>query len=110
MHSTQAKQPHCATPLSTTTPLLEEEFRFDTLWQTNNSGITTENYGGAKGLELIPAERIEVILVAPPAYLVHNDSTVRDGFGDWGFLVTYRILSSNEEQGKHILTAHAHTT
>src|SRR5207244_12535713 len=107
---TQAGQPHWATPLATTTPRLEEEFRFDTLWQTNNSGITTENYGGAKGLELIPAERVEVILVAPPAYIVHNDSLVRDGFGDWGFLVKYRILSSNEEKGKYILTAFFQTT
>jgi hypothetical protein len=58
---TQAEQPHWATPLATTTPRLEEEFRYDIFWQTNNSGITTENYGGAKGVELIPAERIEVI-------------------------------------------------
>ncbi len=76
---TQAEQPHWATPLATTTPRLEEEFRFDTLWQTNNSGITMENYGGAKGLELIPAERVEIILVAPPAYIVHNNPAVRDG-------------------------------
>ena len=89
---TQAEQPHWATPLATTTPRLEEEFRFDTFWQTNNSGITTENYGGAKGLELIPAERVEVILVAPPAYIVHNNPAAQDGFGDWGFLVKYRIL------------------
>jgi len=84
---------------------LEEEFRFDTFWQTNNSGITEEDYGGAKGLELIPAERVEVIFVAPPAYLVHNNLAVQDGFGDWGFLLKYRILSSNEEHGKYILTA-----
>jgi len=63
---------------------MEEEFRSDTFWQTNNSGITTENYGGAKGLELIPAERVEVILVAR-RYIVHNNPAVQDGFGDWGF-------------------------
>src|SRR5256885_9526754 len=107
---TQAEQPHWATPLATTTPRLEEEFRFDILWQTNNAGITTENYGGAKGLELIPAERVEVILVAPPAYLVHNDPAVKDGFGDWGFLVKYRRLSSYENHGKHIVSAFFQTT
>lgn len=47
---TQAEQPHWATPLATTTPRHEEEFRFDTLWQTNNSGITAENYGVQRGL------------------------------------------------------------
>src|SRR5216683_7422614 len=78
---TKDEQPHWVTPLATTTPRLEEEYRFDIFWQTNNSGMTTENYGGAKGLELIPAERFEVILVAPPAYIVHNNPTVKDGFG-----------------------------
>src|SRR2546421_6195146 len=37
---TQAEQPHWATPLATTTPRLEEEFRYDILWRTNNAGIT----------------------------------------------------------------------
>jgi hypothetical protein len=107
---TQAEQPHWATPLATTTPRLEEEFRYDIFLQTNNRGMTTENYGGAKGLELIPAERWEVILVAPPAYIEHNNPAVRDGFGDWGFLVKYRIVSSNEEHGNYILTMLFQTT
>jgi hypothetical protein len=102
---TQAEQPHWVTPLATTTPRLEEEFRYDVFWQTNGKGVTAENYGGAKGLELIPAERVEVILVSPPAYIVHNNPSVHDGFGDWGFLIKCRILSSNEEHGKYILTA-----
>src|SRR5271169_5880273 len=98
---TQSEQPHWATPLATTTPRLEEEFRYDILSQTNNAGITSQNYGNAKGLELIPAEHVEVILVAPPAYIVHNNPAVKDGFGDWGVLVKYRILSSNEDHGKY---------
>ena len=102
---TQAEQPHWITPLATTTPRLEEEFRYDVFWQTNSQGVTTENYGGAKGLELIPSEHVEVILVAPPAYIVHNRPAIQDGFGDWGFLLKYRILSSNEEHAKYILTA-----
>jgi len=107
---TQGEQPHWATPLATTTPRLEEEFRYDILRQTNNAGITSQNYGNAKGLELIPAEHVEVILVAPPAYIVHNNPAVKDGFGDWGFLVKYRMLSSNEEHGNYILTAFFQTT
>jgi len=101
---TQAEQPHWITPLATTTPRLEEEFRYDILWQTNNEGVTTENYGGSKGLELIPSEKIEVILSIPP-YLVHNNPKVRDGFGDFQFLTKFRLLSSNEEHGNYILTA-----
>ena len=101
----QAEQPRWVTPLATTTPRLEEEFRYDIFWQTNHAGVTTENYGGAKGLELIPRERVEVILVAPPAYIVHNNPLVKDGFGDWGLLVKYRILSGNQERGNYILAA-----
>src|SRR5215470_271881 len=107
---TQAEQPHWITPLATTTPRLEEEFRYDIFWQTNNASITSENYGGAKGLELIPARHIEVILVAPPAYMVHNNPALADGFGDWGFLVKYRIISANEEHGNYILTAFFQST
>src|SRR5271165_4837814 len=78
--ATQAEQPHWVTPVATTTPRLEQEFRYDIFWQTGNTGITTENYGGAKGVELIPARNVEVILVAPPAYIVHNNPAVKDGF------------------------------
>jgi hypothetical protein len=31
------------TPLATTTPRLEQEFRYDVQWQTHNSGVTMDN-------------------------------------------------------------------
>jgi|SRR6267154_2775920 len=98
------EQPHWVTPIATTTPRLEEEYRYDQLWQTNIKGITTNNYDGGKGLELIPFERVEVIFNVPP-YLVHNDPAVRNGFGDVAFLIKYRLLSENEQHGNYILTA-----
>lgn len=101
---TKDEQPHWVTPLATTTPRLEEEFRYDQFWQENAEGVTTNNYDGGKGLELIPFEKVEVIFNLPP-YIVHNSPTVRDGFGDVAFLVKYRLLSQNEEQGNYILTA-----
>ena len=55
---TKDEQPHWVTPLATTTPRLEEEYRYDQLWQTNSKGITTDNYDGGKGLELIPFEKV----------------------------------------------------
>lgn len=108
--ATQAEQPHWVTPVATTTPRLEEEYRYDIFWQTNKAGVTAENYGGGKGLELIPSRNIEVILVAPPAYISHNNPAVKDGFGDWGFLIKYRLLSRNEQRGNYILTAFFQTT
>jgi Putative MetA-pathway of phenol degradation len=104
VNKTQAEQPHWITPVATTTPRLEEEFRFDTVWQTNNQGITAENYGGGKGLEFIPFEKVEVIL-SLPSYIAHKNPAVRDGFGDFQFLLKYRLLSRNEESGNYILTA-----
>ena len=101
---TKDEQPHWITPLATTTPRLEEEYRYDQLWQPNAKGITTDNYDGGKGLELIPFEKVEVILNVPP-YLDHNNPNVRNGWGDVAFLVKYRLLSANEEHGNYILTA-----
>jgi hypothetical protein len=40
-----------------------------------------------------------------PPCLAHHDPKVPDGFGDVAFLVEYRVLSANEEQGNYILTA-----
>ena len=101
---TQAEQPHWITPLATTTPRLEQEFRYDIQWQTHNSGVTTDNYGVSKGLEIIPAKNLEVILAVPP-YIVNNPDSPQNGFGDWQFLVKYRIAAGNEEHGNYILTA-----
>ena len=100
---TQAEQPHWITPLATTTPRLEQEYRFDMQWLQTPAGTTT-NYGASKGLELIPAERVEVIL-GVPGYLAHTQPGARDGWADWSWLVKYRLLSRNEEHGGAIVTA-----
>jgi hypothetical protein len=60
---TQAEQPHWVTPLVTVTPRLEQELRYDQLWQNRSHGQTLNSFGA--GLELIPAEKIEVILGFP---------------------------------------------
>ena len=54
---TKDEQPHWVTPLATTTPRLEEEFRYDQFWQENAEGVTTDNYDGGKGLELVAKMR-----------------------------------------------------
>ena len=101
---TQTEQPHWANPLATTTPRLQEGPRYDQRWQVNTKGVTTDNYDGGKGLELIPFEKVEVIFNLPP-YLAHNNPAVHDGFGDVAFLIKYRLLSADEDHGNYILTA-----
>jgi hypothetical protein len=100
----QAEQPHWVTPVATVTPRLEQEFRYDIFWQGHADGTTTENYGGGKGLELIPANNVEVIVNLPP-YIVHNNPKQVNGWGDESFLAKYRFLSRNEQGGNYILTA-----
>lgn len=102
--ATQARQPHWITPIATVTPRLEQELRFDIQWLPKSDGTMTENYGGVKGLEFIPQKNVEIILNIP-AYIVHNQLGVRDGFGDFQALVKYRLAASNEAGGNYILTA-----
>lgn len=101
---TQAAQPHWITPLVTVTPRLEQEWRSDVVIRSEPHDSSTVNYGNGKGLELIPTEHTEIIL-GVPAYLEHNHSKARDGFGDVNFLLKYRLLAANEEQGNYIVTA-----
>src|SRR5256885_2115765 len=99
----KSSQPHWVTPLATTTPRLEQEVRYDVVWQRRPDGSTLENYGNSKGLELIAAENVEVIL-GVPAYVVHDQSSGQDGFADWRMLMKYRLLSHNEQSGNDIVT------
>jgi hypothetical protein len=98
----QDEQPHWVTPLATVTPRLEQEFRTDFSGQQTTSGHTAYNFGNGKGLEFIPFRPVEIILNVPP-YIEHN-SAQQDGFGDFSFLVKYRILSANQKEGDYILT------
>ena len=98
---TQAQQPHWITPLFTTTPRLEEEFRSDITW-TPATGGESLNYGSGKGLELIPTDHTEIILGVPP-YQVPAEGPA--GGGNIPLLLKYRLLASNEQHSNYIVTA-----
>lgn len=98
---TQAAQPHWITPLFTTTPRLEEEFRSDITWTPAAAGDSL-NYGGGKGLELIPTYSTEIILGVPPYQVPPNAPA---GGGNIPLLLKYRIRARNEERGNYIVTA-----
>ena len=102
--ATQAEQPHWATPVATVTPRLEEELRYDQFRESLPGGHRLDNFDGGKGLELIPAERVELI-IGIPAYETENTSPRKDGWTDEALLVKYRLLAANEENGNYILTA-----
>jgi hypothetical protein len=98
----QSEQPHWVTP--TVTPRLEEEFRYDQGWERTDNGHMLYNYGSGKGLELIPFDPVEII-IGIPAYEIENTTPSKRGWADETFLVKYRILSGNEQNGNYILTA-----
>jgi hypothetical protein len=99
----KADQPHWMTPLVTITPRLEQEFRTDFVGEKTSSASELINFGNSKGLELIPGERVEVIVNVPP-YLEHNRAGIHDGFGDVSFLGKYRVFSGTEDSGNYIMT------
>jgi hypothetical protein len=101
VRETQAEQPHWLTPMFTTTPRLEEEFRSDIVW-TPVAGGDNMNYGAGKGLELIPTKQTEIILGVPPYQVPFKGP---DGFGNIPLLLKYRFLTGNEEHGNCIVTA-----
>ncbi len=102
----QAEQPHWMTPLVTVTPRLEEELRYDQYWETLSEGKgNLKSFDGGKGLELIPSENTEVILGVPPYQERTGGRSPAQGVGDYPFfLLKYRLLSANEQEGNYILT------
>jgi len=103
----QSEQPHWVTPLATVTPRLEEELRYDEDRESLSGGRTLTSFGGGKGLELIPAENIEVILNVPAweTESGENGAPRKQGWADESFLFKYRLMSANEKNGNYILTA-----
>jgi hypothetical protein len=97
-------QPHWMTPVVTVTPRLEQEVRYDQSWQDRPKGVTLDNYGNNKGIELIPTLNTEVILGIPGYEVRKNAEGRTTGWADETFLLKYRFLSANEEHGNYIVT------
>lgn len=100
----QAEQPHWVTPIATVTPRLEQELRYDQIRERLPGGHELYNYGAGKGLELIPADPIELI-IGIPAWESEDTKPKKNGWTDETFLLKYRLLSANEDNGNYILTA-----
>ncbi|HEV2401368.1 MAG TPA: hypothetical protein VGS27_30815 [Candidatus Sulfotelmatobacter sp.] len=99
----ESEQPHWAAPMFTVTPRLVQQFRYDMGWQSNK-GFTNANYGSGRGIELVPLDRIELYVSAPP-YITHTKPGLNDGIGDMTFLFKYRAAAGNPERGNYVVTA-----
>jgi len=101
-------QPHWASPLVTTTGLLEQRLRFDFSRQHSSNGTDTSVLDGGRGLDLIVSETNEIQVAAAP-YDIRtsaNGKGALSGFADWPFFrVKQRLASSPESEGNYLLTA-----
>ena len=98
----RASQPHFPAPIVTTHVMLVQQYRYDMSWQQNSiGGAITSNYGSGRGLEIIPATRLEVG-ISPPNYLVHQ-SNQQDGIGDLAWQVKFRAFSATEGKGDYFV-------
>ncbi|HEY1903674.1 MAG TPA: hypothetical protein VGG56_14670 [Terracidiphilus sp.] len=105
----QSKQPSWAVPLVTTYTGLFQVVRTDIIRQVAPAGTDTWNYDNSKGVNfIIPQAKTEIGVDLPP-YIQHNTAAV-DGWGDFSFLVKYRIAAANAKHGNYTLSAWALTT
>lgn len=101
----QDGQPHWISPLITTTPRVNQRFRYDVTGQARPGDVDLTNYGSSKGVELILAEQVAVTF-GIPAYLVRDSPRGRQtGWADETFLAKYRFASANEEHGNYVVSA-----
>jgi hypothetical protein len=106
--ATQAKQPPWAVPLVTTYTGLIQVVRTDFTRQIAPTHTDTWNFDNSKGVNFVPWANTELVVDLPP-YIEHN-TTAKDGWGDFSFLVKYRFLSGNQQHGSYTLSAWALTT
>lgn len=102
--ASKEEQPHWITPVVTVTPRLEQEYRYDQTWQSRPKNVDINNYGGGKGLELIPTQNTEIILGVPGYQTKTTPKGKVEGWADETFLLKYRAVSANEESGNYIVT------
>jgi hypothetical protein len=101
----RATQPHWETPLATSTPRLTQEVVSNILLEQLGNGANLYNFGGGKGLDLIPTTTNQISIYTPP-YLVRTEPEAAHGIGDWPFFsVKQRLVSANEDNGNYIVTA-----
>ncbi len=67
-------------------------------------GAQIISYGNNHGISFIAARRIQIDF-DPPSYFRNHSAAFKDGFGNAGSQVKYRIASGNAEHGDFALTA-----
>ncbi len=93
---TRAKQPDWVTPLITSSANLEEAVIYDISRKTPTNGTPLVTAGSNRGIQFVPFGAFQITFATTP-YQFHNDTRVKNGFGDTQFSFKYRLASSNIE-------------
>lgn len=91
---TRANQPDWVTLLITASANLEEAAIYDISRKMSTNGIPLVTAGSYRGIQFVPFGAFQITFAATP-YQFHNDTRVKDGFGDTQFAFKYRVASSN---------------
>jgi hypothetical protein len=97
-----ALQPTWMGPLIQSDARLSQALRISassSYWSTH-----TISYGNNHGLSIIALRRFQIDL-DPPSYFRNHSPALKDGFGNAGTQVKFRIASGNAEHGDFALTA-----
>ena len=101
---TRSSQPNWVTPLITASANLEEAVIYDISRRLPSSGRPLVTAGGPRGMQFLPFGKLQITFGATP-YLIHNDPTIHNGFGDTSFAFKYRLASGNEHHGNFAVSA-----
>jgi Putative MetA-pathway of phenol degradation len=93
---TRAKQPDWLTPLITASANLEEAVIYDISRKIPTNGIPLVTAGSNRGIQFVPFGALQITFAATP-YECHNNTRVKNGFGDTQFGFKYRLAGSNIE-------------
>jgi hypothetical protein len=93
---TRAKQPDWVTPLITASANLEEAVIYDISRKIPTNGIPLVTAGSNRGIQFVPFGALQLTFATTP-YEFHNNTRVKNGFGDTQFGFKYRLASSNIE-------------
>ena len=96
-------QPTWMGPLIQSDGRLGQAIRFS-VSNADFASTRTLNYGDGHGISMIVAKRFQLD-ADPPAFFRNHSSTLKDGFGNAGTQVKYRIASSNAEHGNFAVSA-----
>jgi hypothetical protein len=96
-------QPTWMGPLIQSDGRLGQAIRFS-VSNANFSGTRTLNYGNGHGIGMIADKRFQLD-ADPPSYFRNHSSTQKDGFGNAGAQVKYRIASGNAAHGNFAVSA-----